>query len=225
MRILFFSHVPLEEPERGAGTLTVAVGLQAAGHSIRALVVDHKSRDESRVPLRRVMCRPGDPLAELEFEMPRFVAVHGSQRFLDLSDAEIGAYRQALRRALDAEIATFDPQIIHAEHAWLTAHLALESGVPYVLTAHEEELLQYRQDARYQRLASEAAENAGRVIASDEKIAEQLTSIFGDLDGRIEIAPWIAGYREGADAKTCAAALTSIYGQVLDERLGRRWRP
>ena len=52
---------------------------------------------------------------------------------------------------LDTEIADFDPQIIHCHHTWVLGHLALESGVPYVLMAQRDELDELARDERYQR--------------------------------------------------------------------------
>ena len=50
--------------------------------------------------------------------------------FADLSDDQIVEYRNALRRKLDRCVERFDPHLIHCQHAWLFAHLALESGAP-----------------------------------------------------------------------------------------------
>ena len=89
-------------------------------------------------------CRRDDPLAELPFDPPGFGTPAGGQGFADLSDEQLHRLRDTLRQALDQEIADFDPQIVHGQHVWMLGHLALESGVPYVLTARPEELAELR---------------------------------------------------------------------------------
>jgi hypothetical protein len=225
MRILFASHVPLVDADAGGSADALADGLVRAGHSLRAVVVDGEALREEWIPTRRVVCRRNDPSADLPFALPRFVTLPDGrgQRFADLSDEEFVAYRQALRVALDDEIAQFDPQIVHCEHIWLMGHLALESGVPYVLTAYQAELDALRSDARFRRLAEEAAENAGRVIVANEELGRAVHAIFGDLDGRVVVVHRLEANESDNVAAQCALEVADIYRQVLDERLGRRW--
>ena len=48
---------------------------------------------------------------------------------------QISRYRDAWRRRLDREVDRFNPHVIHAGHLWWDAQLALETGVPYVVSA------------------------------------------------------------------------------------------
>jgi hypothetical protein len=225
VRILITSHAPIDDAGSGTRLSAVALALDAAGHTVRALAVDGGTARKDLVPTRRIVCRRDDPAADLPFERPRFPdQPGGGLRFAELSDGQMAAYREALRQALDAEIARFDPQIIHCDHVWLLGHLALESGVPYVLAAHESELAEARQDHRYLRLAEEAAENAGRIIVPHDRLAQQVRSTFGDLDGRITVVPAVADVNSLRAIHEYVAALTNIYCQVLDERLGQRWQ-
>jgi hypothetical protein len=225
MRVLLANHLPLEEHEAGSDMFGLALGLQAAGHAVRAVDVGPSSAVIQRVPTRRVVCRSGDPHADLPFDAPRLSATaEVKTQFRDLSDEQLANYRHTLRKALDFEIAEFDPQIIHCEHIWLFGHLALESGVPYVLTAHGEELIGAAQQERYQRLAAEAAENAGRVIAATAEIADDVRRNFGELEGRITVIPGLSRRGPQGIASATVTGLVELYGEVLDERLGHRWR-
>src|SRR5262249_16411445 len=130
----------------------------------------------------------------------------------------------ALRRALDEEIVAFDPQIIHCEQLWLFGHLALESGVPYVLVVHDEELVEASRDARYERLAQEAAENAGRIVVPRAGLAEKVRSMVREhdehFDERIEIVSWVEQVNSRLHFSDGAMALAKIYERVLNERHG-----
>jgi len=229
VRILIASHGPIDDAGSGMPLSAVALALDAAGHCVRALAVNGGVAQKDLVPTRRIVCRRDDPAADLPFERPRFPDQPGDgPRFTELSNDQLAAYREALRQALEAEIAAFDPQIIYCDRIWLLGHLALESGVPYVLAAHEAELVESRLDERYARLAAEAAENAGRIIVPHSRLALQIQSMLGErddeMDERIEIVPWVEYVESPWGISDYDRALVRIFRQVLDERLGRRWQ-
>ena len=230
MRILLASHFPPEDSPRPAliGSEFIQ-GLEAAGHEVRALFVD-SVRGAKRLggaALVRVTCRRGDPGADLPFDIPYF-ATHPGQcrRFAELSDDETAAYREVLRRAVDAQTGQFDPHVMHCDHVWLLAHLALESGVPYVISAYADELAECDLDARFRQTVTEAAENAGRIIVPDDALRRRLRALVGEatsgeIDGRIALAPWNASGRLSDDTQKRVAWFAVLYAQVLAERLDR----
>lgn len=150
------------------------------------------------------------------------------------SDRDLLAYRAVLRQALDAEIEAFDPHIVHAQPIGVLAHLALEAGAAYVLTASGDELPVDRLDPRVQRFTIEAAENAGRIVAVSDAVRTAMIAAFGDLDGRIVLlaadfaaadstAMQLAASAPALRADTQAEAaswLVQLYRQVLTDRFG-----
>ncbi len=72
MRILFLHHFPLRHSEAGHWVQRWVGALAAAGHEARCLVVDGNAEDSEPFHAARVSCRPGDPTADLPFEMPCF---------------------------------------------------------------------------------------------------------------------------------------------------------
>jgi hypothetical protein len=228
MRILLASHFPPEDSTPSNLIQTELIrGLQAAGHEVRALVVAADPGMDSPVSssTARVVCHRDRPGADLPFDMPHFATHSGRvRRFADLSDGEIAAYREALRRALDAEIDRFDPNVIHCQHVWLLGHLALESGVPYIVSAHADELAECDLDARYRRFVAEATENAGRVVLVEESLRRRVRALVGDtrsaeIDNRIVVAP--ASDDEAlSNSGQRAIWLVQLYTQVIEERLG-----
>src|SRR5258708_3429874 len=122
MRILFANHVPFDGPEAGPQTRELAVGWREAGESARCLIVDRKEADHDELTVRRVICRRDDPRAELPFDVPCLINQAGDgPTFGDLTDDQLARYREALRRALDAEIAEFNPHVVHVQHIWILA--------------------------------------------------------------------------------------------------------
>jgi hypothetical protein len=215
MRILLTNHFPIEDSAAGALVVRLAQGFVDRGHAVRLLVVDHNQGGASKFYVRTIVCNPTGEAADLRFALPRFAAEGDRQlTFHDLSNRQLNDYRQALRDAFDDEISTFDPHIIHVQHIWLQGHLALEAGVPYVLSAWGPELEDASREARFRRYAQETAENAGCILTASDDQAAAVRALFGDLEDRVvTIAP-----------DDCDQTLLA-YRQVLQSRFGDTWRP
>jgi hypothetical protein len=221
MRILLTHHFPFDDSDAGAFARGLARSLLAAGHQVRCVIVD--SRDlGTDLPVRRIICDPHRADAELSFSLPCFSPGGNSQpTFERLTDEQLVAYRDVLRQALDAEIHAFDPHIVHGQHIWIQGHLALEAGVPYVLTAWGPELAASRRDERYGRLAQEAAENASRILAPTDRVKSEVSRTFGELDpGAVTVLR-----HDAQPAAQTAETFVSIYRDVLAARFGADTRP
>lgn len=191
MRVLLTNHFPFHGSGTGTYTRDLATGLQQAGHDVRALIVDIKSNRHVETgetfPVERITCRRGDADADLPFDFPCFTSHPQSHNtFHQLSDLQVAQYLDVTRAKLDRLIADFDPHIIHGQHIWVQGHLALETGVPYVLTAQGTDLMGYRQDARYRPYAEQAAENAGRIMAASKFIRDDVLATFGVAPERVQ---------------------------------------
>lgn len=122
--------------------------------------------------------------------------------------------RQAeLRRQLDGEVLSFDPQVIHVHGLGAPGHLALESGVPYLVSVFGDELAIVQSGAHLRSQAQQALENAGRIVVDGESTRRQLEEAFGMLE-RIEVVPQMA---PSCDAWS-AHWLWPFYEQVLAAR-------
>lgn len=129
----------------------------------------------------------------------------GATTFAALSDKELAQHRGVLRQALDDEVHRFHPHLIHVQHLWLFAHLALESGAPYVVEVFGPELAH---DRRVRHLIEQAAENAGRLFVSHEGLRTE-------LHDRFELAP-----ERILGTMPTAASMASVYEAMLIERFG-----
>lgn len=210
MRILFAYHQPLSGGPAGQLCQTLATGLLARGGQAQLILVDGDSAastgDGDPCPIRRVGLESsagagpllpgfrGEPLAQVEFSA--------------LSDRELTGYRDTLRRALDLEVAQFDPQVIHAQHVWLWGQLALETGVPYLLSAWGADLPAARADRRLRDLAEQAADNAGRIVAADATLARAVSQEYPGAAERTVVA------------QASLSEYLPLYDAVLRERFG-----
>ena len=95
--------------------------------------------------------------------------------------------------------------------------------MPYVLNAWTAELADYQADPRYRPIASQAAENASRILVPDEKLRRQVVETFEIIPERAIVMPaeLDASTAAGNSPAGASAALVDIYQAVLDERFGR----
>ena len=91
-------------------------------------------------------------------------------------------FRAGMRRQLDAEMAGFDPQVIHVQGIGVLGHLALETGAPYLISAFAEELASGQIGSTVRVYAQQAIENAGRIVVDTSQARQQLLSDFGDIE-------------------------------------------
>jgi hypothetical protein len=226
MRILLMHQSPLAQSEAGRLVEQWSLGLAAAGHEARLLVVDDRAGDDGSRGVERIVCRDGDANADLPFDVPRFGAADAHRRltFRAMSDQQLAQYRERLRRRLDLLVDRFDPHVIHAQHIWVQAQLGLETGVPYVLNAWDDELIDYRADARFQGLANQAAENASRILVPDEAMSRRVARLFETAGERMHVMSADLMLRDSADPASArveaAGRLVTIYQKILDERFG-----
>lgn len=226
MRVLLTHHFPLKQSEAGWAVWNWAAALAAGGDEVRLLVVDRRHHFGEPLVIERVVCGD-DPNADLTFGLPRFSGPDDADDgplFSSLSMIQLAQYRQCLRRRLDAQISQFDPHVIHAQHVWVLGQLALESGVPYMLTAWGPELVDYRTDERYRALAEQAAENACRILAADPMAKRQMDVAFETVADRTVLMPEELRLVQptATDAARAAAGrkLHALYCETLDERFG-----
>lgn len=213
MRILLADHFPLQVGAVRSPLAELAQRLIDAGHEVQALIVGRGEQQEAGFPVHQVACRAGDIDADLPFEPPAWESDTSCSGFRSLSDQQLSDYRQALRHWIDLLVERFNPDIIHVEHVWLGAQLALETGVPYVIMARDEELAEYEADVRCRQLAAQAAENAGRIFVADDELRGRVLATFEHVDPQAVVVV-LKGH--GAPA-----AMVDHYGRVLAERFGR----
>ena len=152
----------------------------------------------------RLVCRAGDVAADLDFAPPCFASEGvSSQTFESLSADQISRYRQAWRQRLDREVDAFNPHVIHATHLWWDAQLALETGVPYVVSAWSAELTACADQPRAREHAQQAAENASRIFVPHRALAHAVQTEFSIAPEHIAVLPpgVDSGGSRGAHAK------------------------
>lgn len=167
MKVLMPNHFPLQGSGSGIYTLNVATELVRAGHEVLVITPDHEPVDDSLFPTRTIIFSNGNNNnAELAFNFPCFTTHPRSKTtFYELTNVEVQAYLSAWRRHIDEAVSTFQPDIIHAHHVWITPYVASQTGLPYVISCHGTDLMGYQKGPRYREYAMTAARKAQAIIA------------------------------------------------------------
>lgn len=180
MRVLLVNHAPLSGLGSGYTMTCLAEALQADGHQVEAFVGEsQRGASAASFPVSKFVCNPEDSRADLPFHLPCFtVGPRIGMIFSEMSDEQIAAYRETFRQALLEVVERFQPDVIHCMHAWLEGNLALETGVPYFLSAGWKNIACYLVDERFRLWTDQAVENAAGVLASSRFMTASVCDLF-----------------------------------------------
>lgn len=217
MRVLLTAQFPLDSSPSERHCRALAEVLQQRGHDVHLLVASDDSQPAGPFPLRVIRCRKDDPSADLGFSLPVLApGPHHGTTFAALSSQQLAEYREQFRQQLDREVAEFDPHIIHCQHVWLEGQLALETGVPYVLTGWEAELTWWH-DPRFHALVEQAAENASRVVVATQALADEFASRAEAVRDRLIVVEEL----ESPGASGAGLRMEEVYRAAFQQRFDR----
>jgi len=192
MRILLINHFPLQGSGSGIYTLNIAKELHEAGLKVCVIDIDNRPIiTEQPFLQRRILCdasQNDDP--DLPFNFPCFTTHPRSDTtFYQLSPAQIAQYVHTLVRVTQEVTAEFHPDVIHAQHLWITPYAAHQTGIPYVITCHGTDLMGYRKDPRYHRFAQDAASHAAAIITISKQVDTDVKTLFRQRNDKIHLIP------------------------------------
>jgi glycosyltransferase involved in cell wall biosynthesis len=192
MRVLLTNHFPLEGSGSGIYTQNVARELCKKGHDALVITPAHGPQTGFPFEVRSILFTPNKHAEEnnsrLPFNFPCFTTHPLSTcTFGDLSLDQRHAYVDAICRATDEAVSEWQPDIIHAQHLWVTGYAAHATGRPYVATAHGTDLMGMRKYEKWQAIALEGAYYAYAIIVISKQVAEDTMAIFNTPPERIRL--------------------------------------
>jgi len=192
MRVLLMNHFPLEGSGSGIYTQNVARELTKKGHE--ALVITPAHAEQTGFPFRVTTIlfspddHPVDNTERLPFNFPCFTTHPlSSTTFGDLSAEQRQTYVDAFCNAAAVAVAGWKPDIIHAQHLWVTGYAAHATCIPYVTTAHGTDLMGIRKYEAWRAIAFEGASHASSIIAISKQVARDTLSLFDVPQDRIRL--------------------------------------
>lgn len=227
-------HVLTQRPGRtGSGvTLDALVrGAAAAGWQQRAVVgtpVDDPEPAVGDLPADRI-----EPLrfgrgGDLPFAVPGMsdVMPYPSTRFAALAADELAAYRARWREHLAAVIARWQPDVIHAHHAWLVGAMLrdLAGHTPIVLHGHGTELRQLELCPHLHDEVTAGCRRADRFALLHDEHARRYRDAYRLGDAQLAVVG--AGYRDElfhARGRPADPGATIVYAGKLSRAKGLPW--
>ena len=128
MKVLLINHFPLQGSGSGIYTLNIAQELIKEGHEVFVIDID-RERDNSNYSFQRrtIMCdETKNKNPDLKFNFPCFTTHPRSlNTFYNISDEQLWEYVQIFVKVTKEVVEDFKPDIIHAQHLWITPYAAL----------------------------------------------------------------------------------------------------
>ena len=188
MRILIPCHFPLEGSGSGVYVLNVARELLRRGHDVLIVAPAHPAHGDMSLPIREIVFAQDDPGAGVPFEFPSFTTHPASrQTFQAMSQEQMDVYVGAYRAHIEQAVRELTPDLIHAQHLWVGASCAVETGRPVVVTAHGTELMGFRDCPLFRDPALIAAQRSAAVIAVSHEVERSLRLLFRLPSGRVHV--------------------------------------
>jgi len=195
MRVLLINHFPLQGSGSGIYTLNIAQELQKDGHDVFVIDIDCiKDINRYNFKHRTIMCKgpdtPDDQVVDLNFNFPCFTTHPRSvNTYYNISDKQILEYVQTFIQITKEVVTDFKPDVIHAQHLWVTPYAALKSGIPYVVTVHGTDLMGFKKDKRYHKYALKGANNAAKIITISRQVHTDTLELFNLPKAKTKLNP------------------------------------
>lgn len=196
MKILLVNHFPLEGSGSGVYTKNLAKALVMFGHEVKIIYPEHEQKKYEGFESRVILFKgPNTVNPEMDFNFPCFTShPRSNTTYYELTDLQMKAYVDKYVDVVQEEVDSFKPDLIHAQHLWITPYAAMLTGVPYVITAHGTDLKGFVKDDRYHTFAIEAASNAEKIITISKQVDEETAQLYKIPDDKREII--LNGYDE-----------------------------
>ncbi|MCJ7656947.1 MAG: glycosyltransferase family 4 protein [Candidatus Atribacteria bacterium] len=189
MNILIINHFPLEGSGSGVYTKNLAKELTEIGHKVNVIFPENISVPPEIFKTRPIMFK-GDSSKdyEIDFNFPCFTShPRSNTTFYQLNKKQMRDYIDIMVRVTKEEVDKFKPDIIHAQHLWITPYAAQKTGLPYVVTVHGTDLKGFKQDKRYHHNALKGAQNARKVITISKQVDRETKEFYHIEDQKRKI--------------------------------------
>ncbi len=192
MRVLLINHFPLQGSGSGIYTMNIAQELVKEGHHVFVIDIDNQL-DATDYPFQRrtILCDESQNInPDLKFNFPCFTThPRSTNTYYDLTDEQIEKYVSLFSEITKEVVSDFKPDVIHAQHLWITPYVALKSGVPYVITVHGTDLMGFKKDERFHKYALEGARNAKKIITISRQVNNDTIELYKLPEDKLILNP------------------------------------
>jgi len=176
--------------------MNLAKELSGLGHEVKVVYPELTDRTYEGFESRIIKFNDGTQgQADLPYNFPCFTShPRSNNTYYALSDSQMKDYIDLFVQIAKEEVESFKPDIIHAQHLWITPYAAAQTGVPYIVTAHGTDLKGFVKDKRYHPYALEGAKKAKKIITISKQVHAEVQELYGVEDSLCELI--MNGYDE-----------------------------
>ncbi len=192
MKILLLNHFPLTGSGSGVYTQNIANSLIKKGHKVSIIFPENqKIKENPKIKMHPVYFYNKEKLEnQLPFNFPCFTTHPRSNKtFYELTQEELEKYINAFKKAIEEEIKTFKPDIIHAGHIWILPSIAKDYNIPLIITAHGTDLIGYQKSQRFRKYADKVIKKATKIITVSKENKKLVNTIFKDAKNKTILIP------------------------------------
>jgi len=176
MKVLLINHFPLEGSGSGVYTKNIAQRLIDKGHQVKAVVVDNEINNNYQFPIETI----------IDYNFPCFTThPKSNNQFYKLTRQEMNDYLNEFIKVIKTESEKFEPDIIHCQHLWVAPYAALQTDIPYVITAHGTDIKGYKKDKRYRQIALKGAAGAEKIITISDQVNQDVKKYYFIEDNKL----------------------------------------
>lgn len=186
MKVLIVNHFPLEGSGSGVYTKNLAMQLNRMGHDVKVIFPENYRTNEEKFQTHEILFSNGkNKEFDIPFNFPCFTShPRSNNTFYKLNKDEIELYVSKFKEAIDFEIESFKPDIIHAQHLWITPYVSSLTDIKYVVTVHGTDLKGFVKDDRYHKYALNGAQSADKVITISREVDNETKKLYKISDDK-----------------------------------------
>ncbi|MCK5344467.1 MAG: glycosyltransferase family 4 protein, partial [Candidatus Heimdallarchaeota archaeon] len=192
MKVLLINHFPLQGSGSGIYTMNIGRELVKEGHKVFVIDIDNQLDNTDYTFQRKtIICDKSlNENPDLDFNFPCFTThPRSTKTYYDLSDKQLLLYVEKFVEITKEVVSDFQPDVIHAQHLWITPYAAMKSGVSYIITVHGTDLMGFKKDKRYHKYALEGAANAKRIITISRQVHNDTLDLYKLPEAKLMLNP------------------------------------
>ena len=189
MKILLINHFPLAGSGSGVYVKNIAKQLVKMGHEVCVIIPENTT---NIIPIDNVKIHPVYFKREevidgqLDFNFP-CMDPHPRSGFLyeDMTDLQVEQYENAFKKAIEEEILTFKPDVIHAQHIWIISSILDKYNIPIVITSHGSDIMGYKESNKFHKHFYKAAKDCKKIITISKHNKDEVLAILPEYQEKI----------------------------------------
>lgn len=182
MRVLLLNHFPLVGSGSGPYICNIAKSLIERGHQACIIIPENTTNisEINGVKIHPVYFKRNETIkGQLDFNFPCMDPhPRSSLLFNNMTAIQIEQYVEAFRKAIEEEIKTFKPDVIHTQHIWIISGLLKKYNIPYVITSHGAEFITYGRTNIFDKFGYDAADGCKKIITISKENEEEILKKF-----------------------------------------------